>query len=66
MIGKILTREEILKLAEDQRSKGREVEVTEIAADMAGEGFFQTKLVVKAMGVYPEVTKYSKSYRKEG
>lgn len=34
MIGKILTREEILKLAEDQRSN-------------------------------PEVTKYSKSYRKE-
>lgn len=65
MIGKILTREEILKLAEDQRSKGREVEVTEYAADMAGEGYFQTKLVVKAKGVYPEVTKFSKSYRKE-
>ena len=65
MIGKILTREEILKLAEDQRSKGREVEVTEFAADMAGEGYFQTKLVVKAMGIYPEVTKFSKSYRKE-
>lgn len=40
-------------------------EVTELVADMAGEGYFQTKLVVKAMGIYPEVTKYSKSYRKE-
>ena len=64
MIGKILSKDQLIELAEKMKKDGKETLVEEVKADMRGDGYYQLMLFQVVDGKKTFV-KACSSYKKE-